>query len=109
MVFSIQLPRLPAIIQLLKVLMSLFLVSCQSSKKDFNCRLVLTIKVLARKGEPLEFTNPQARSCESAIAFHVEPNGAAVFALGDGGCVYMKDSEVIPSNGGDVYGVEFDS
>jgi hypothetical protein len=63
--------------------------------------------VLARAGEPVEFTSPERASPKSSIDFHGEPDGAAVFELDDGGWVYMSNSE-LPSKEGGVFALEFD-
>jgi hypothetical protein len=67
----------------------------------------LTVTLLAKAGELVKLSSPEARNSLSAIPFHVEPDGAAVFQLDDGGWVYLSNSE-IPLNGG-VYGLEFDA
>lgn len=68
----------------------------------------LTVKVLARTGQPIDLTSPERLSTKSTIPFHAEPDGAAVFELDDGGWAYVSNSE-IPSKGGGVFSLEFDS
>jgi len=68
----------------------------------------LTVKVLARAGQLVQFTSPERRTPKSTIPFHAEPDGAAVYGLADGGWVYISNSELDAKRGG-VYGLEFDS
>lgn len=68
----------------------------------------LTVKVLAKTGQPVTLTSPERQGPTSTIPFHKEPDGAAVFELDDGGWVYMSNSEV-PSRQGGVFGLEFDA
>ena len=68
----------------------------------------LTGKIIARTGQRVTYTSPQANTTTSTINFHSLPDGADVFALPDGGYVYASNSER-GSGAGGVYGVEFDS
>lgn len=68
----------------------------------------LTVKVLARAGELVEFTSDERSRDMSTIPFHAEPDGAAVFELEDGGWAYVSNSE-LPSRDGGVFSLEFDS
>lgn len=67
----------------------------------------LTARVVANSGEFIEFTSREAGSARSSTPFHLNPDGAAVFELKDGGYVYVSNSET-PGNLGGVYGIEFD-
>jgi hypothetical protein len=67
----------------------------------------LTVKIIARSGQKVAFTSPSMAQDESTIPFHAEPDGAAAFALDDGGWVYVSNSE-IASRGGGVFALEFD-
>lgn len=82
----------------------------QLSIKQEGLRLStgLTVKILAKAGQPVTFTSSERRTQKSDIPFHAEPDGAAVYELDDGGWVYISNSE-IPSGGGGVFGLEFDS
>jgi len=69
----------------------------------------LTIELVARSGEPVKFSSPDAGSSASMLPFYTNPDGAAVFPMDDGGFTYVSNSETGAENGGGVYGVEFDS
>jgi len=67
----------------------------------------LEVKLVAETGKRVAFTSPQASSSTSSLSFHQEPDGAAIFPLSNGGYVYVSNAEA--TDGGGVYGVEFDS
>jgi len=67
----------------------------------------LTARVVANSGEFIDYKSNEAGSVRSSIPFHLNPDGAAVFGLKDGGYVYVSNSET-PGNEGGVYGIEFD-
>ena len=68
----------------------------------------LSAKIIARTGQKVSYTSPEATSSTSTQNFHSLPDGADTFALPNGGYVYASNSE-IDNGGGGVYGIEFDS
>lgn len=54
-------------------------------KEGLRLSTGLTVTLLAKPGELVKLSSPEARNSLSAIPFHVEPDGAAVFQLDDGG------------------------
>jgi len=72
----------------------------------------LSVRQLAKTGEPVVFGSALASQEASSLLFHREPDGAAVVATEDGGWLYVSNSEqsLQPVNGtGGVYALEFDS
>lgn len=67
----------------------------------------LSLEIIARTNETVPFTSPEASTTESVIPFHMEPDGATVFSLNDGGFTYVSNAEVRNGLGG-VYAAEFD-
>jgi uncharacterized protein len=78
------------------------------SKNGLRLSKGLTAQVIARTGERVTYTSPEARNASSSRDFHAQPDGADVFALPDGGYIYVSNSELDDGEGG-VYGIEFDS
>ena len=68
----------------------------------------LSVRQLAKTGEPISFGGVLASQNMSAIPFHMEPDGAAVVATDDGGWIYVSNSEALNGTGG-VYGLVFDN
>jgi hypothetical protein len=72
----------------------------------------LSVRQLAKTGEPVAFGSALATQSESSQPFHKEPDGAAVVATEDGGWLYISNSEqsIQPIRGtGGVYALAFDS
>jgi len=70
----------------------------------------LDVELVASSGQLVTFTSPEATRSRSKIPFHLEPDGAAVFALDSGGSRYVSNSEIrTPVGTGGVYGLEFDN
>lgn len=67
----------------------------------------INVRVIAETGRRVRYTSPEAIEYESSLAFHSEPDGAAIFPLSDGGFVYMSNAELGDRRGG-VFAVEFD-
>ena len=67
----------------------------------------LQIRLIARTGDLVSMTSPDAPSPTSKLPFHIEPDGAHIFALDDGGWIYVSNSEA-PRGAGGVYSMEFD-
>ena len=65
-------------------------------------------EIIAKTGQPVIYTSQTARGDRSSRDFHVHPDGAAIVPLNDDGYVYVSNSETDQSEGGGVYGVEFD-
>lgn len=68
----------------------------------------LIAEMIARSGEQVAFSSPEASAAQSSTRFHAAPDGAAIFGLEDGGFVYVSNAEVDAEQGG-VYALEFDS
>lgn len=68
----------------------------------------LKVKLLARAGRKIELTSPEAEFSPSSLAFHTNPDGAAVIELDDGGWAYVSNAENTNKKGG-VFSLEFDS
>ena len=68
----------------------------------------LSAKIIARSGQRVAYTSPQATTTQSSLNFHWNADGADVFALPNGGYVYASNAE-LGSGAGGVFGVEFDS
>ena len=68
----------------------------------------LSAKIIARSGQRVAYTSPEATTTQSTLNFHANADGADVFALSNGGYVYASNAELDAGAGG-VYGVEFDS
>lgn len=72
----------------------------------------LSVRQLAKTGEPVVFRSTAATQRASSNVFHREPDGAAVVATDDGGWLYVTNCEqsLEPINGtGGVYALVFDS
>jgi hypothetical protein len=67
----------------------------------------LSLRLIARAGEPVKLTSPDAQHSKSSLPFHTAPDGAHVFELDDGGWIYTSNSEGDDGTGG-VYSLEFD-
>lgn len=67
----------------------------------------LTGAIIARSGEVVAYSSPEVTEAESTLSFHWNADGADIFALSDGGYIYVSNSEIGKGQGG-VYGVEFD-
>ena len=63
--------------------------------------------IIARSGEPVLYSSPAVKEVESVLNFHWNADGADIFALPDGGYIYVSNSEIGKNRGG-VYGIEFD-
>jgi Bacterial protein of unknown function (DUF839) len=68
----------------------------------------LSAKIIARSGQRVAYTSPEASTSQSTLNFHGNADGADVFALPNGGYVYASNAE-LGSGAGGVFGVEFDS
>ena len=68
----------------------------------------LTGTIVARSGEAVVYSSSEVTDAESTLNFHWNADGADVFALSDGGYIYVSNSEIGKGRGG-VYGLEFDS
>jgi hypothetical protein len=71
----------------------------------------LVAKIIARTGQRVTYTSPDASRSQSRLSFHRKPDGADIFVLPNtnGHYVYMSNSERnIPYFAG-VYGIVFDA
>jgi uncharacterized protein len=81
--------------------------SLTAQKDGIRLSQGLTARIIAKTGEFVRYTSPDATASTSSGRFHAIPDGAGIFALSDGGYVYTSNSE-IDNGGGGVYGIEFD-
>ena len=68
----------------------------------------LQAKIIAQSGNKVPFTSPESITTQSNLNFHLNPDGAAVFELSNGGWIYLSNAENNKGKGG-VFGVIFDA
>lgn len=69
----------------------------------------LSVRLLAQSGSPVPYTSANAKSSESTMTFHTQPDAGAVFSLEDGGWVYMSNDENEEEGQGGAYALIFDA
>jgi uncharacterized protein len=68
----------------------------------------LVADVIAMSGKPVAFTSGQISAKSSNNNFHMNPDGAAITPLVDGGYAYVSNAENAIDEGGGIFSLEFD-